>query len=176
MSLLLGLVPWWGRILAVAGILVAAAAWGAAKMHSHDARRYDALEASYEAFKDGVRNLGIQARKDNEARAKADKERKEQADAENARTRAADQRTIAGLRAAAAKRDSRGGSAAAAPAGSKCPDGLTCFDRAEYQRALGEFDSEARRGADEGTAVTADLNTAKRWAQRLKLSRVLGAL
>jgi hypothetical protein len=42
LSLLGFVVPWWGRWLAIAGILAAAAAWGAAKMHAHDEREFDA--------------------------------------------------------------------------------------------------------------------------------------
>jgi hypothetical protein len=42
LSLLGFAIPWWGRWLAIAGVLVAAAGWGAAKMRAHDEREFDA--------------------------------------------------------------------------------------------------------------------------------------
>lgn len=91
-----------------------------------------------------------------------DLKRKEKADEENRRTVAALRASVERLRS-----DFRpgGGAAAPAPAGSKCPDGQACFDRAEYLRADGVFVEEARGIADSCTAMNIDLDTAKRWAQ-----------
>jgi hypothetical protein len=152
----------------VALVLVAAAAAGAFKMHEHDQIAYNALADEFSRFKGGLEALGLAAEKRAKEQADRDKADKENTDAENKAARARDADTIARLRSDAAARDSRGGSVSPAPGGSKCPDGQTCFDRAEYQRALGEFDSEARRGADEGTSVTTDLDSAKTWAQKKK--------
>ena len=124
--------------------------------------RLDALRKEYAEFKGGVEALGRAAKAAAEAQAKVDRTKKEQTDAENARTHAADQLTIGRLRK---QLSTSGGSLPPAPAGSKCPDGQTCFDRAEYQRADGVFVAGARGLSDEGTAVTADLDTAKRWAK-----------
>lgn len=54
----------------------------------------------------------------------------------------------------------------AAPAGSKCPDGQICVDRAEYLGAYRGLISEVRSAGDEGSEVTVDLNTAKLWATK----------
>jgi hypothetical protein len=123
------------------------------------------VRAEHNQFVGGVEALGREATKEALERDLWNTIHKRKTDEENARSRAAADRTIAGLRADAAARDTRGGSLSEAPAGSKCPDGQTCFSTSEYQRALGEFDQEARRLADEGTSVTTDLNSAKRWAK-----------
>jgi hypothetical protein len=154
-----------GRWLAVLVLVAAAAAFGAAKMHAHDQIELDRVTAAYNRFVGGVAATGEAARKRAAEEAGKAKERKEQADAENRRSHDRDRAVIERLRADAAARDSRGGSVSAAPAGSRCPDGQTCFDTAEYQRALGEFDRRARQLADEGTSVATDLDTAARWAQ-----------
>lgn len=52
----------------------------------------------------------------------------------------------------------------AAPAGSKCPDGQTCFDIAELERAYGSLVVDLRAIADEGSEIAVDLQTAQRWA------------
>lgn len=161
------MIPAWViRWAVVALVLAAAGAAGAYKMHQHDQIAYDRLADEFSQFKGGLAALGLEAEKRAKAQADKDKADKEKTDDENKAARARDAATIARLRSDAAARDSRGGSVSPAPGGSKCPDGQTCFDRAEYQRALGEFDSEARRGADEGTSVTTDLDSAKRWAQK----------
>lgn len=119
----------------------------------------------YTSFVAATKKAGDDQNKEAEKKRLEDEKRKKEADDENSRKHAADALTIAGLRATAAKRNSGGGSVSPAPTGSKCPEGQTCFDRAEYQRAIGDFDSGARRIADEGTAVTADLDTSKKWAK-----------
>ena len=124
--------------------------------------RLDALQTEYDAFKGGVEALGKAAKVEADRKAKEDRTKKEQADAENAKTVADLNARIAGLRK---QLSTSGGSMSPAPAGSRCPDGQTCFDRAEYQRADGVFVAGARSLSDEGAAVTADLDTAKRWAR-----------
>ena len=153
------------RALAVALALASAAGWGAWKMHQHDAKAYNTLTAEYAQFKGGVKGIGDAAKIAAEKRTLLDKKAKEYADEKTARDLAAANAAVARLRADAAKRGSRGGSVPAAPAGSRCPPEAVCFDRAEYQRALGDFDREARSGADEGTQVSTELNIAREWAQ-----------
>lgn len=53
----------------------------------------------------------------------------------------------------------------AVPAGSRCPDGQTCFDRAEYLDAYRDLVSEVRGPADEGSEIAVDMQTAQRWAR-----------
>lgn len=53
-----------------------------------------------------------------------------------------------------------------APAAASRPD-LACYDRPELERATGKFIEGLRGLADEGSAATVDLNTAKTWAGQL---------
>ena len=154
------------RVLAFALALAGAAGWGAWKMHQHDAKAYNALTAEYASFKGGVKGIGDAAKIASEKRKLLGIKAKEYADAKAVTDLAAARASVARLRADAAKRNSRGGSVSAAPAGSRCPSEAVCFDRAEYQRALGDFDRRTRQLADEGTQVTTDLNTAREWANR----------
>lgn len=156
----------WIRLATYAAIVLAIFGAGVYVEHGRMQKKLDKVTASFNQFKGGVAALGSDAVARNAKTALDDIKRKERADEENDRRRADDQRTIGRLRADAAARDSRGGSAAPAPAASRCAEGQVCFDRAEYQRAIGEFDQAARRLADEGTQVTSDLETARTWAQR----------
>lgn len=113
-------------------------------------------------FKTEVAALGKKAESDKNAKEAADQLKKEKADAENSAALAVLAGDIKRLRD---ERDSRASTIPERPAGSKCPDGQACFDRAELERALRDYRSEVRRLVDEGAAVTIDLNTAKRWAQ-----------
>lgn len=155
-----------GRWLAIALLVLSAAGFGAAKMHAHDQKKLDALTAEHNRFVGGVAAVGEAARQRAARQAETDRKAKERADEENRLARTRERAALERLRALATERDSRGGSMSAAPAGSRCPDGLVCFDRAEYQRALGDFDREARRLADEGTSLGIDLETAARWVQK----------
>lgn len=106
--------------------------------------------------------LGEEAAKKAALQQASDKLKKDTADAENAKRIADLNGTIGRLRK---QRDSAGaGRLPPAPAGSTRVD-LACFDRAEYQRAYGEFVARLRGLADEGTAATVDLDSAKKWAQ-----------
>lgn len=144
----------------VAGIYGA----GAYFEHGRMQKKLDAAVAVHNQFKGGVAALGHDAIARNAKIALQDLKKKERADEENERRTAALAGVVRGLRADAASRDSRGGSAAPAPAASRCSEEQVCFDRPEYQRAIGAFDSGARRLADEGTKVNTDLDTAIRWA------------
>ena len=104
--------------------------------------------------------LGEAAKQRNAQIAKADKLRKEHADAEN-------NRTITSLRADIKRlRDerTRRSYVPAAPAGSRSPE-IACFSRTHLERAIQQLDDRVSAmvaRCDEGTV---NLNTAKRWAQ-----------
>lgn len=56
------------------------------------------------------------------------------------------------------------------PTASKCPTGQACFDRAELDRALGDFRTGIRQLASEGSSIDIDLNTARQWATQTEKS------
>jgi len=122
-------------------------------------------KAAFDSFKGATAALGKEAEDRTAARIKFDKLNKEKADADDDAKVAALAATIGGLR----KSHPSSSFVPAAPAGASRPE-LVCFDRAEYQRADGEFTAEARGLADEGTASTVDLDMAKNWAGRMSTS------
>ena len=154
------LIPWWGRWAALAVLILASMAFGAAEMRKHDNARYDVLAVKFNTFKSQVATAGMEAQAKAKAQAAADKRAKEQADNEN-------QKTITSLRTDIKRlRDSsaRGSYVPAAPAGAVRP-GLACFDRPQLERAIRDLVAEVRGLVDEGSETTVDLDTAKRWAQ-----------
>ena len=127
--------------------------------------RLDHCKAEYAAFVAETKRLGEEAqRKAKETEAKNLKA-KEIADADTTKLRTDNAALARRLRQSTR---AGGGSLSPAPAGSKCPQGQTCFDTAEYQRADGIFVTGARKLADEGTAVSIDLNTARKWADTVR--------
>lgn len=157
---MLGLVPpWWTRWAVLGVALLAAAAFGAAKMHAHDQARYDALEAKFEAFKDSAAALGREAKAAAAAREATDKTRKETADAENSAALATLAADIQRLRNARP----RGGFLPAPGPAARSPDAVS-FQRAELERALRAFDSGAAGLVAEGDKARVDLDSAKKWA------------
>lgn len=151
--------------MVILGILLAISVAGnglLAKLYVGAKEDLAAETQRFKSFKAQVQVEGEKAEKEAKERTAAEKKEKENADAENARTVAAHLSTIAELRH---QRDSaRRAFLSTPPTGSKCPDGQTCFDRADYLGAHGILVKGVRGLADEGTAVTDDLNTAKRWA------------
>ena len=134
--------------------------------------KYKTLETQYIKFKGGVAAIGEQAKTRNAIQALNDLKAKEYEDENNRAVHAADRVAIKQLRD---DRDrARRSPVPPAPAGSSRPD-LLVLDRAEFERAHGEALGRLREGArglaDEGTAATIDLDTAKKWA--LKLSTTL---
>lgn len=158
------LIPWWGRWIAIALLVVAVAGFGAMKMHKHDQIAYDALQGEYTVFKADVKANGEAATRAAIWQAHVDEMNKEKADAENATTTANLAIALNSLRRTA---DNSSHDLPAAPASSVRPD-LACFDRGLLERGNGELDKRlvegARRIADKGTASTVGLDTAKRWA------------
>lgn len=122
------------------------------------------VQQAFESFKAEEKALGEKAARETAAKEAADKLAKDTADAENKTAVAALNSRIAELRH---QRDSsRSAFLSKAPAGSVCPQGQACFDRPEFERAYGDFVKSVRGLADEGTAMTMDLDTAKMWARR----------
>ena len=100
--------------------------------------RLDAVKAEYAQFKGGIEALGKAAELAAKAKEAADKENKEKADAQNAKTKA----DLAGVYAAyRSLRDqrARGSLLPEAAPGSASPDRIT-FDRAGFDSALSGFE------------------------------------
>ena len=87
------------------------------------------------------------------------------------------QTTIAGLNADIKRmRDDRARSrfVPAAPAGSRSVD-LACFDRAELERTLRDFDTAIQGLVDQGSADAVGLNVARSWASGIRGGMSLGS-
>ena len=122
--------------------------------------RLTACKAEYAKFVGGVEALGKAAEKSAKDQAMRDKLFKENADAENKRTTDTLRATVKRLRDANPGRSIL----PPAPSGASRPD-LACYARPEYLGATGNFIEGLRKLADEGTAATVDLDTAKGWAK-----------
>ena len=109
------------------------------------------LEADAEAQRRGIA-----------AKTAREKLAKEEADAQALKDHAALKRTIDRLRDERA----RASSVPAAPANASRPE-LACFDRAEFTRAVGNFEAGVEGLVAEGAAATVDLDAAKGWALKL---------
>ena len=145
------------RNLIIACVLIAIGFAGAWKLQG---LRLDKVEAQYASFVAVTKAEGAAAQKIADDQKAIDIAKKEHADNENAAT-------IASLRADYQRlRDARSRThyvPAAAP-GSKRPQ-AACFDRAELESALRQFDAEAAGLVEEGDAARVNLDTAKKWAQ-----------
>ena len=127
--------------------------------------RLDAVQA----FVATVNAEGEAATKLAEATAAEDKRKKESSDHDY-------QTTIAGLNADIKRmRDDRARSrfVPAAPAGSRRVD-LACFDRAELERTIRDFDTAIQGLVDQGSADAVGLNVAKSWAAGIRGGMSLG--
>ena len=125
--------------------------------------RLDTCKAEYATFKAEVKVLGEAAIAATKAREAADKEKKEKADVQNAKSR----RDLDGIYAAyRSLRDQRagGGRLPEAPSGSRRPD-LACFDRAELTGSVGILEEGVPRITQQGDEARLDLDTAEAWAQ-----------
>ena len=142
------------------GIALAAFLAGGSAAWMVQGWRLDAVKAEYAAFVTKVKAVGDAQNAATKLKDAENKTRMEKANAENARTKSALAVALNSLR------NTRPSSSfvPAAPAGAKRPD-LACYDRAEYSRATGKLVEGLRGFADECTAATVDLNTAKDWAK-----------
>ena len=121
--------------------------------------RLDAVQAKYDGFVATTKAQGEAAKKEAEAKAKADRQLKESSDHEY-------ETTIASLRADVKRmRDDRARASfvPAAHAGSRSP-GLACFDRADLEQALRRLDVGISGLIEEGDADAVGLNAGRRWA------------
>lgn len=128
--------------------------------------RLDAVQA----FVATVKAEGEAAKKLAEATVAEDKRKKESSDHDY-------QTTIAGLNADVKRmRDARAGIryVPAAPAGSRSV-GLACFDRAELERTLQQFDEAVTGLIAEGDADAVGLNVARSWASGIRSGTSLGS-
>lgn len=132
--------------------------------------RLDAVQAKYDGFVATTKAEGEAATKLAEATAAEDKRKKESSDHEY-------ETTIASLRADVKRmRDDRARSrfVPAAPAGSRSV-GLACFDRAELERTLQQFDEAVTGLIAEGDAGAVGLNVARSWASGIRGGMSLGS-
>ena len=126
-------------------------------------QRLAATQARFDGFVGTVKAQGEATKKLADATAAEDKRKKESSDHEY-------QTTIASLRADVKRmRDARAGSrfVPAAPAGSRRVD-LACFDRAELERTIRDFDTAIQGLVDQGSADAVGLNVARRWAAGIR--------
>jgi len=124
-----------------------------------------AVQGKFDAFVAQAKALGDAQNAKAKAIEVADKQRKEQADYDNAKTK----RDLAGVYAAYRKlRDQRGNSGSGflppTTPGSASP-ATASFDRTGLDRALSGFDSGVTGLLERGDQAIVDLNTAKTWAQ-----------
>ncbi len=132
--------------------------------------RIDAVQAKYDGFVATIKAEGDAATKLAEATAAEDKRKKESSDHEY-------QTTIARLDADVKRmRDDRARSrfVPAAPAGSRSV-GLACFDRADLERTLQQFDEAVTGLIAEGDADAVGLNVGRSWAAGIRGGMSLGS-
>jgi hypothetical protein len=132
--------------------------------------RLDAAQAKFDGFVTTTKAQGEAAEKLAKAKADEDKRKKESSDHEY-------QTTIAGLNADIKRmRDDRARSrfVPAAPAGSRSV-GLACFDRADLERTLQQFDEAVTGLIAEGDADAVGLNVARSWASGIRSGTSLGS-
>lgn len=149
---------------------IAGLASGAAPAWYVQGLRLDALQSKHDGFVNTTKAQGEAAKKEAEAKAKADRQLKESSDREY-------QITIASLRADVKRmRDDRARASfvPATPAGSRSVD-LACFDRAELEQALQRFDDGISGLIAEGDAGAVGLNVARSWASGIRGGMSLGS-
>lgn len=132
--------------------------------------RLDAVQAEYDGFVATTKAHGDAAKKLADAQAAEDKRKKESSDHEY-------EKTIASLRTDVKRmRDdrARSGFVPAAPAGSRSV-GLACFDRADLERTLQQFDEAVTGLIAEGDADAVGLNVARSWASGIRSDTSLGS-
>ena len=132
--------------------------------------RLDAVQAEYDGFVATTKAQGDAAKKLADATAAEDKRKKERSDHEY-------QTTIARLAADVKRmRDDRARASyvPAAPASSRRAD-LACFDRAELERTLQQFDDAITGLFAEGDADAVGLNVARSWATGIRSGTSLGS-
>ena len=157
--------PW-----ALAALFALGLAFGGSGAWWVQGQRLAATQARFDGFVGTVKAEGEAATKLAEATAAEDKRKKESSDHDY-------QTTIAGLNADIKRmRDDRARSrfVPAAPAGSRSV-GLACFDRADLERTLQQFDEAVTGLIAEGDADAVGLNVARSWASGIRSGTSLGS-
>lgn len=150
--------PW-----ALAALFALGLAFGGSGAWWVQGQHLAATQARFDGFVGTVKAEAKAAKKLAEAKAAEDKRKKESSDHEY-------QTTIARLDADVKRmRDARAGSrfVPAAPAGSRRVD-LACFDRAELERTIRDFDTAIQGLVDQGSADAVGLNVARSWAAGIR--------
>lgn len=157
--------PW-----ALAAIFALGLAFGGSGAWWLQGQRLAATQARFDGFVGTVKAEGEAAKKLADAKAAEDKRNKESSDHEY-------QTTIARLDADVKRmRDDRARSrfVPAAPTGSRSV-GLACFDRADLERTLQQFDEAVTGLIAEGDADAVGLNVARSWASGIRSGTSLGS-
>lgn len=157
--------PW-----ALAALFALGLAFGGSGAWWVQGQRLAATQARFDGFVGTVKAEGEAAKKLADAKAAEDKRNKESSDHEY-------QTTIARLDADVKRmRDDRARSrfVPAAPAGSRSI-GLACFDRADLERTLQQFDEAVTGLIAEGDADAVGLNVARSWAAGIRGGMSLGS-
>ena len=125
--------------------------------------RLEAVKAEYAGFVAQVKAAGDAQNAKAAAEDKANKERKEKADAENKRLRS----DLAGLYDAYKRlRDSPSRRTFSEAGGTAASPARACLDAAAANRALQAFDAGVAGLLEEGDRAIVDVNTARRWAKQ----------
>ena len=122
--------------------------------------RLDAVQARYDGFVATTKAMGEAAQKSADETKAKDKQRQEQADAENKRTINSLHADIKRLRN---ERASGGGLSAPTPITSDPT--RACFDAAQFSAALRRLDEGILGIVETGSEAVINLDTAKKWAQ-----------
>lgn len=121
------------------------------------------LKTEYQIFTDKTRAAGEAAQKQADAQKALDEQRRAASDASYAKALGVLGRDIGELR----KRTSSGAYDLPAPNAptAQCAEGLRCFSREEFDRALREFETATDGFVAEGAALNLQLTTAIDWAK-----------
>ena len=142
----------------IAAVAVAGALGIALKIQSS---RLEVCQTKFDSFKLETKRIGEAQDKANREKESRDAKAKETTDAAHKTTIARLNRDLQRVR----DDNSRRSLTPQASATTRRAE-LACFDRAEFARALSEFEGEVEAIVGEGTARTVELDLAKAWAQQ----------
>lgn len=142
-----------------AGVALLVALLGAAV--TVQTSRLDTCKTEHAAFVVQVKAVGDAQNAATKLKDAENKTKMEKANSENLKTKSALTAALNGLR----NNHPSSSFVPSAPAGASRPE-LTCYDRPQFVGATGKLIEGIRGLADEGSAATVDLNTAKSWAQK----------
>lgn len=152
-----GVMAKWGVIALIA---LACMGFGAAQMHKHDVKAYDALVAKYNKFVADTKAAGDEQNRKTAKTIADNQAAKESADGQNLKLRRANADLATSLLSARASR----GYLPPAAAGTARPE-LACFDRTLFESAAKRLDEGLSGLAGEGDGFRVDLDSAKAWSK-----------